>query len=177
MMLALRVEGEPFDKIAGVRDIVHRMDPDLPLSDVATMDQALGESVARQHFAAVLVGIFAGIALFLAAIGIYGVVAHAVSLRTREFGIRIALGAEVGNVRRLVLRHGITLAAIGVLLGLAGTLALTHLIRGLLFGVSPYDPEIIASVAAFLIAVTLAACWIPAHRATRVDPIVALRYE
>ncbi|HEY2459802.1 MAG TPA: ABC transporter permease [Candidatus Acidoferrum sp.] len=178
MMLAVRVDGgDPLAKTSLIADIVHRLDPDLPLSNVSTMEQALGEAVARQHLGAVLVGIFAGIALFLAAIGIYGVMAHAVSLRTREFGIRIALGAEREDVRWLILRHGGAIAGIGVLLGVAGTLALTHLMRGLLFGVTAHDPATIAGVAAFLIAVTLAACWLPARRAVRVDPIVALRYE
>jgi putative ABC transport system permease protein len=177
MMLAVRTDGDPFAKVTAIRGIVHRMDSDLPLSDVSTMEQALGNSVARQHFGAVLAAIFAGIALFLAAIGIYGVVAHAASLRTREFGIRMALGAEVRDVWSLVFRHGLALATIGVLLGVAGTLALTPLLRGLLFGVSVHDPATIATVSAFLAAVTLAACWIPARRATHVDPIVALRYE
>ncbi|HKW56101.1 MAG TPA: ABC transporter permease [Candidatus Acidoferrum sp.] len=177
MMLAVRTDGDPLAKIAAVRDVVHRMDSNLPLSDVATMDQAVADSVARQHFSAVLVVIFAGMALFLSAIGIYGVVAYAVSLRTREFGIRLALGAEVRSVWSLVFRHGLALASLGVMLGIAGTLALTPLIRGLLFGVGTHDPATIAGVAAFLMAVVLAACWIPAHRATRVDPIVALRYE
>ena len=177
MMLAVRTDGDPFAKVAPVRDIVHRMDFDLPLSDIAAMDQALADSVARQHFAAALVTIFAGIASFLAAIGIYGVVAHAVSLRTREFGIRMALGAEQRDVWSLVFRFGLAISSIGVALGVAGTLALTPLIRGLLFGVGTHDPGTIAGVAAFLMAVALAACWIPAHRATHVDPIVALHYE
>ncbi|MGB6886456.1 MAG: ABC transporter permease [Candidatus Acidiferrum sp.] len=177
MMLAVRTDGDPLAKVSAIHDIVHRMDPDLPLSDIATMDQSLGESVARQQFGAVLVTIFAGVALFLSAIGIYGVVSHTVSLRTREFGIRMALGAKVGDVWSLVFRHGLALAGIGVLLGVVATLALTPLIRGLLFGVSSHDPETIAIVAAFLMAVTLAACLIPAYRATRVDPIVALRYD
>jgi putative ABC transport system permease protein len=177
MMLAVRTDGDPFAKVAAIRDIVHRMDSDLPLSDVATMDQAVGDSVARQHFSAVLVAIFAGIALFLAAIGIYGVVAHAVSLRTREFGIRMALGAKAGDVWSLVFRQGLLLAGAGIALGVAGTLALTPLIRGLLFGVGANDPVTIAAVAGFLFAMALAACWIPARRATHVDPIVALRCE
>jgi putative ABC transport system permease protein len=177
LMLAVRTESDPLAKVNTIRSIVQRMDADLPLSDVVTMDQLLGESVARQRFGALLVGIFAGIAVFLAAIGIYGVVAHAISLRFREFGIRMALGAEAGDVALLVLRHGVVLAGVGVLLGVAATLALTQSIRGLLFGVSAHDPETIAEVAAFLVAVTLGACWIPARRATHADPLVALRYE
>jgi putative ABC transport system permease protein len=177
LMVAVRTEGDPLAKVSAIRDILHRMDPDLPLSDVATMDQSLADSVARQRFGATLITIFAGIALFLAAIGIYGVVAHAMSFRTREFGIRMALGAESGDLAWIVLRHGAALAGVGVLIGLVGTLALTQLIRGLLFQVSAHDPTTIAGVAAFLAAVVLAACWIPARRAMRADPIVALRYE
>jgi putative ABC transport system permease protein len=177
LMLAVRTDGDPLAKVGAIRDIVHRMDPDLPLSGVLTMDQSLSESVARQRFGAVLVGILAGIALFLAAIGIYGVVAHAMSLRTREFGIRMAMGAEAGDVGWLVFRHGMTLAGVGVAVGVAAALGLTQLIRGLLFGVSAHDPETMAEVIAFLVAVTLAACWIPARRATHTDPLVALRYE
>jgi putative ABC transport system permease protein len=177
LMVAVRTEGDPLAKVSAIRDILHRMDPDLPLSEVATMDQSLADSVARQRFGAILITIFAGIALFLAAIGIYGVVAHAMSFRTREFGIRVALGAESGDLAWIVLRHGAALAGVGVLIGLVGTLALTQLIRGLLFEVSAHDPTTIAGVAAFLAAVVLAACWIPARRAMRADPIVALRYE
>ena len=177
LMLAVRTDGDPLAKVGALRDIVHRMDPDLPLSDVLTMDQSLSESVARQRFGAVSVAILAGMALFLAAIGIYGVVAHAMSLRTREFGIRMALGAEAGDVEWLVFRHGVILAGVGVAVGVASAVALTHLIRGLLFGVSAHDPETMAEVIAFLVAVTLGACWIPARRATRADPLVALRYE
>lgn len=177
MMLAVRTDGDPMGAIGPIRGIIQRMDRDLPLSDIVTMDETLRESVARQHFAAVLVGIFAGIAVFLAVIGIYGVVSHAVSSRTREFGVRMALGAGKADLLRMVLRQGLMLAALGVLLGTAGDMALTRLIRGLLFGVSPYDPATLVSVATFLIVVTLAASWIPARRAMHVDPNVALRYE
>src|SRR5262249_39369281 len=123
MMLAVRTESAPLAKVSAISDIVHRMDPDLPLSDVVTMDQSLRESVARQRFGALLVAIFAGIALFLAATGIYGVVAHATSLRTREFGIRMALGAQVEDVGWLVFRQGVALASFGVAVGVAATLA------------------------------------------------------
>jgi putative ABC transport system permease protein len=177
MMLAVRTDGDASAEVAAIREIVQSMDADLPLSDIATMDEAVGDSVARQHFSAVMVAIFAGMALFLSAIGIYGVVAHSVSLRTREFGIRMALGAEVADVWSQVFSYGLSLAALGVVLGMIGALMLTPLLRGLLFGVGARDPGTIAGVAVFLMAVVLAACWIPAHRATRVDPIVALRYE
>lgn len=177
MMLSLRTDNAPVTHLPPIRAIVQRMDPDLPLSDVATMDQSVQDSVARQHLSAVLVTVFAGIAAFLAAIGIYGVVAHAVSQRTREFGIRMALGANGADVWSLVFRMGLAIAGVGVALGIAGALALTPFLRGLLFGIGPRDPVMISGVAAFLLAVALAACAIPAYRATGVDPIVALRYE
>jgi ABC-type antimicrobial peptide transport system permease subunit len=141
------------------------------------MESWVGDAVARQRFSALLVGVFAVIALLLAAIGIYGVVAYAVGLRTREFGIRMALGAERADVLCLVFRHGAVLAALGIVLGVAGALAMTQLISGLLFGVSPHDPTTIAGVAAVIACIALLASWIPARRATRVDPILALRYE
>jgi putative ABC transport system permease protein len=164
-------------QVPTIRDIVHQFDPNLPLADVATMDQYVSDSAARQRFGAFLLGTFACIALALAAIGIYGVVAYAVSQRTREFGIRMALGAQTGDVLWQVTTHGMPLAAFGVLIGMAGTVALTGVMRDLLFGVSPHDFGTLAGVAAFLAAITLLACYLPARRAMRVDPMVALRYE
>ncbi len=177
MVLAVRTDSDPLAKLSAVQQIVHRMDPELPLEDVGTMEKWIGDAVARQRFSALLVGVFAAIAVLLAAIGIYGVVAYAVGLRTREFGIRMALGAERSDVLWLVFRHGAVLAALGVFFGVAGTLALTRLIQGLLFGVSAHDPTTIAGVAALLAFITLLASWIPARRATKVDPMIALRYE
>ncbi|MGH9593430.1 MAG: FtsX-like permease family protein, partial [Bryobacteraceae bacterium] len=177
MMLAIRTDGQPLAYVSALRDLVRQMDADLPLSDIATMEQRMSVSISQQRFSALLLGIFAGIALLLAAVGIYGVVAYAVSLRTHEFGIRIALGAGRGDVLRLVLRHGARLAMLGVAIGLVGSLAATRLIQTLLFGVESYDPATFASVAALLSGVALLACWLPARRATRVDPIVALRFE
>jgi ABC-type antimicrobial peptide transport system permease subunit len=121
--------------------------------------------------------VFASIALLLAAIGIYGVVSYATTQRTREFGVRMALGAESGDVLWLVVRHGVRLALAGVVIGLAGAFGLVRFLRSLLYNTSPYDPATLFGVAAFLAAVTLLACWLPARRATRVDPIIALRYE
>jgi putative ABC transport system permease protein len=141
------------------------------------MEAILGESVARQRFAALLLGVFACIALLLAAIGIYGVVAYAVSQRTREFGVRMALGAQHKDVLWLVASHGARLAGLGLALGLTGTLALAGILRGFLFGVSPHDFPTLAGMATFLAAVIFLACYVPARRAMRVDPTVALRYE
>jgi ABC-type antimicrobial peptide transport system permease subunit len=160
-----------------VRQQVNNLDKNLPVYGALTMDDVLSAEVASQRFTAGAVGGFAGLAVLLAAVGIYGVMAYAVSHRTHELGVRIALGAGSRSVFRMVLNQGLRLALIGVALGLAASFALTRLIRGLLFGVKPTDPATFALVTVALLAVALAACWIPAHRATRVDPIVALRYE
>jgi putative ABC transport system permease protein len=137
----------------------------------------LSTAQARPRFLTLLLTLFAGVALVLAAVGIYGVISYSVAQRTSEFGIRIALGAAPKDVLGMVLGQGLMLGAVGVALGAAGALALTRYIRGLLFGISSFDPLTFVVMAAVLAAVTLAACWIPAHRATRVDPMIALRYE
>jgi putative ABC transport system permease protein len=177
MMLAVRTGSDPLNQVGSIREIVRQIDPELPLANVATMDQYMADSTARQRFGALLIATFACIALALAAIGIYGVIAYAVSQRTREFGIRMALGAERSDVLWLVTGHGARLAALGLVFGMAGTVALTGLLRELLFGVSPHDFATLAAVAAFLAAITLLASYIPARRAMRVDPMVVLRYE
>jgi putative ABC transport system permease protein len=162
---------------AVIRQEVQKMDKDLPVTDVAKMPDIIDASVAQSRFRTFLLGLFAAIALALAATGIFGVISYSVSQRTREIGIRMALGAQRENVLNQVLQEGLRLAAIGLALGLAGSLAATRLIATLLFGVNPADPLTFAAVAAILASVTLAASYIPARRATRVDPIVALRYE
>jgi len=147
------------------------------LENVATMDDLLANSVARPRLYAVLLGIFAAVSVLLAAIGIYGVMAYFVTQRTHEIGIRMALGASRRDVLSMVLGQGVRLAAAGVAAGVIGALLVTRAIAALLFMVGPRDPWTIASLSATLSAVALLACYIPARRATRVDPIRALRYE
>ncbi len=162
---------------AGARAAVREIDPELAVSNLSTLDQIVRRSVSRPRFMVRLLLLFAAMALVLCAVGIYGVVAYAVSQRTREIGIRMALGADRAAVRRLVLDEGVRLAAAGVGIGLAGAFALTRLLRGFLFEIGPGDPLTHASVALLLGAVALAACVIPARRASRVDPMRALRAE
>jgi putative ABC transport system permease protein len=141
------------------------------------MDQLLYDSVAGSRFRAVLFGCFAALALVLAMIGIYGVVAYSVNQRTNEIGIRVALGAQRITVVRMILRQAVSLALFGIGIGLAASFALSHILKSLLFGVRAGDPITFACVAALVLFVALAACYVPARRAMRVDPVVALRYE
>ena len=177
MNLTIRVAGDPLNLAAAVRREAQAIDPDQPIAAVRTMEQVLGESVAAPRYRTWLLGLFAAVALLLAAIGIYGVIAYTTAQRTHELGVRIALGAQSKDVLKLVIGQGIKLALAGVLLGLGGALALTRLVRTLLFGVSATDPLTFAVIALLLTVVALVACWIPARRATKVDPMVALRYE
>ncbi len=173
----VRTKGDPARIAEPARNVIREIDPSLPVSAIRTMDDVLSTAQARPRFLTLLLTLFAGVALVLAAVGIYGVISYSVAQRTSEFGIRIAMGASPRDVLGMVLGQGLILGAIGVLLGAAGALALTRFIRGLLFGVSSFDPLTFIAMAAVLTAVTLVACWIPARRATRVDPMVALRYE
>jgi putative ABC transport system permease protein len=156
---------------------VHAIDPDVPVYDIATMDQRLQDSVARQRFAMTMLAAFAGFALILAAIGLYGVLSFLVSQGTAEIAIRMALGAQRGRILAQVFREGMGLAVAGIVAGLAGGVVLTRLMAGLLFGVSPSDPATFAAVALLLGLVALAACYFPARRAMRVEPMAALRAE
>lgn len=177
MTLVLRTETDPASFVGSVRREVNSIDPDLALANVRTMDQLMSNSLGQSRYRGVLLGIFAIVALTLAAVGIYGVIAYAVSQRTREIGIRIALGAQKRHIFRMVVGHGMILSLIGVAIGVAASLMLTRYLASLLYGVSSTDPVTFTSVVFLLITVALLACSIPARRATRVDPMIALRHE
>jgi predicted permease len=177
MTLAVRTSMDPASATSAIRQRVFAIDRGLPLYNIATMDQLVSNSVAQPRLNVSLLVAFAGLALVLAAVGVYGVMAYAVTQRTREFGIRMALGASPANVLRQVFVEGGRLAGLGLAIGLIAALVLTRLMSSLLFGVKPTDPVALGLAAAVLALVTLAACYVPARRATRVDPLVALRYE
>jgi len=153
------------------------MDPELPVSDVGTMQRWVDESLSRTKFQTGLLAIFAGLALVLAVLGIYGVMSYGVAQRTHEIGVRMALGAQQGQVARMILSRGLILTASGLALGLAGAVALGRYLETLLFEIKPADPLTLAAVTGILLIVAIAAAYIPARRATKVDPMVALRYE
>jgi putative ABC transport system permease protein len=163
--------------LPSVREAVRALDADQPIYAIQTLEEAMAEASFQQRIAAVLLSIFAGVALVLAAVGIFGVMSYSVSARTQEMGVRLAMGAQRRDVMWLVLGHVLRLSAVGVAIGIAGLLAVGKAMTGLLFGVTPADPLTIASVAGALGAVALVAAWAPAARASRVDPIEALRYE
>jgi putative ABC transport system permease protein len=177
MTFVLRTDGDPADVAPAVRRAVREIDPDQPVADVRTMHQVMAEFVGRERFSTLLLGIFAGLATLLAAVGIFGVMSYSVTLRTREIGLRMALGAQPGEVLRLILKQGLLLTLIGIGLGVAGALALTRLMSGLLFGVGSTDPATFTAIVLLFTFVSLIACYLPAQRATRVDPLIALRYE
>jgi ABC-type antimicrobial peptide transport system permease subunit len=153
------------------------VDKNQPVYDVRTMDERVATSLATRRFAVTLLGTFASLALALAAVGLYGVLAFAVAQRTREIGIRMALGAQASDVLLMVVRQGMTLTIVGVGVGVLGALALTRVMQSLLFGVTATDPLTFAGMSLLLVAVALAACVVPARRASKVDPMAALRYE
>jgi putative ABC transport system permease protein len=177
MSLVVRTQADPLSSIGAVRGEVRALDNNLPVAEVRAMSQLVESSAAAQRFNMLLLVFFAGGALLLSAVGIYGIIAHTVSQRTREIGIRIALGAQRRDVMRLVMRQGLATTLCGVVIGLAAAFALTRLMLTLLFRVSATDPVTFSSIAALLMVVGLLACLVPARRATRVDPMVSLRYE
>ncbi len=177
MNVALRTSVAPTSLTNVIEQEVHAMDKDLPVNNVRLMESYVTDALAPARFSLFLMGVFGAVALSLASIGLYGVIAYSVSLRTREIGIRLALGATSGNVLKLVIGQGMKLALAGVALGLVVSFALTRLMKGLLFGVSALDPLTFGTMTLLLACVALLACWLPARRAAKVNPLVALRYE
>ena len=163
--------------LSAAREAVWSVNRNLPLARVRTLDEYLDRSMARTSFTLVMLGISALVALFLGSVGIYGVISYVVSQRTREIGVRMAIGAESGDVSRMVMKQALRLATGGVLVGLVGAVGLTRLMSSLLFGVNPMDPLTFGSVALGLSAVAMLASYLPARRAAKVDPVVALRSE
>ena len=176
-MVAVRTSSDPLSVVGAVRREVKGLEPMLALGNIATMTAVRDNSLAASRFNALLLAIFAVVALVLAAVGIYGVMAYSVTQRTREIGIRLALGAERRDVINLVLGQGLRLTLIGVVAGLVGAIAATRALTGLLYGVSTTDPATFIGISLFIGAVALVACYVPARRATRVDPLVALRCD
>lgn len=174
---AIRTAANPLDVAAAVRRAVQQVDSDQPVIQLRTMQEVVSESIWRQHVSASMLGIFAAIALLLAAVGIYGVISYTVSRRTHEIGIRSALGAAGRDILRMVVGEGLVLTLIGTGAGIMVALALTRLLGGMLYGIRPRDPLTFAAFTLLLVAVALLAVYIPARRATRISPMVALRYE
>jgi predicted permease len=175
--LVIRTAGDPLSLAAAATREIHAVDPDQPISNIATMDELLNIQSGSRRLGMILLMVFAGLALLLASLGIYGVLSFFVAQQTREIGVRLALGAQLRDILGLVLKKGMGLALLGVVIGLAAAFVVTKLMASLLFGVSAGDPITFAAIAIILTGVALLACYIPARRATKVDPLVALRYE
>jgi putative ABC transport system permease protein len=177
MFLAVRTSSQPAGLSSAVAGQIHSVDPDVVVYGIRTMQERLHDSLARQRFSSTMLGAFAVFALLLAAVGLYGVMSHLVTQSTHDIGVLVTFGARPGNIIALVVRQGMQLAGTGIVLGLVGAAALTRVMSGLLFGISTTDALTFAAVPALLVAVALAATVIPAWKATRVDPMVALREE
>ena len=177
MTFVVKTAGDPGSMLPAVKGAIREVSRNQTFSKTATMEQLVGDSLRQRRFNLLLLGSFAAVALALAAIGIYGLMSYSTKQRTHEIGVRMALGAQRRDILRLFMGQGLLLALIGVVIGLVGSLLLTQLMKGLLFGVSASDPATFATIALLLMVVTLLACYVPARRATKVDPLVALRYE
>jgi putative ABC transport system permease protein len=177
MAFAVRTGLEPQAATAAISQELKALDSDMPVYNVASMNEIIRTSLGKERFASMLFGLFAVAALLLGAVGTYGVISYAVSQRTHEMGVRMALGAGTGNILRLILGRGARLIAAGIVIGLVGAFSFARLLASLLFGVSPRDPQTFTVVSLVLVAVAIAACYVPARRATKVDPMIALRYE
>jgi hypothetical protein len=177
MSIVIRTQGEPLSLTGTARNAIREINPAIPIYDVTSMNDVLARATARTRFALLALAVAAAITLVLGAIGLYGVIAYVVSLRTRELGLRIALGAQPSGVLTLVLRDGLTLAALGIIAGLAAFLALGRFLRGMLVGVTPTDPITMIAVTLAILIVAVVASWVPARRASRIDPFEALRAD
>jgi putative ABC transport system permease protein len=177
MTLVVRSAGNSAGLVSAVSNAVHLVDREIPLRDILPMDDLVTNSVSQQRFNMLLLGAFAGLALLLAAVGIYSVLSYSVKRRVREIGIRLALGARLSDVLRMVVFEGMKPTLLGVAIGTAGALALGRALSSLIYGIKPTDPVTFLAVALLLAAIALCASIIPAYRATKVDPMVALRYE
>jgi putative ABC transport system permease protein len=176
MSVVVRARVAPAALVTSMRQVVRSLDSQLPVN-FKTLDQVFASSLDQRRFSLVVFGVFGAVALLLAAMGIYGVTSYAVAQRTQEIGIRMALGARMGDVLKLVLKSGMSLVLMGAALGVAGAFATTRVMSSLLFGVAPTDLATFTAVVVVLVVVAFVACYIPARRATKVDPLVALRYE
>jgi putative ABC transport system permease protein len=172
-----RTSGDPAPLVSAIRERIRAVDEELPVYEIRTMNNVIAESVEQRRFAMLLISIFGAVALLLASVGLYAVMSNLVAQRTREIGIRIALGARRIDVLRLVVSQGVTLVATGIALGLACSFAVTRVLSSMLFGVSPTDTLVFIAIPLLLTGVALGACLVPARRATKVDPMVALRCE
>jgi len=173
----VHTSNDPLLLVPEVRKTLRELAPDLPLSRMRTLEDVVSSSLVNLRFSTTLLTLFGGLALLIATVGVYGVISYSVSQRTHEIGIRVALGASRGQILNMVLGQGLRLAAIGSAVGLVASFWLTKLLSDQLYGVSATDPKTLIGVTMVLMAVALAACWIPARRAMRVDPLIALRYE
>ena len=176
-VLVAHTAGAPKEVLAAVRRQIEELDPNMPLVHTETLEEYMAVPLFTARATGILLSAFGALALLLALVGLYGAVSYSVSQRTREFGVRLALGAQRADLIRLVLREGVAATVLGLAMGVIGALVLTRVLSSLLYGIRPTDPLTFAGVSAFLLAVTLAANYIPARRATKVDPMVALRYE
>ena len=175
--IAVRTDVDPRSLVKGVRESVLAADPEQPVFDVKTLDERVADAASGTRFNATLLGFFGFVALALAAVGVYGVIAYSVAERTHEIGIRVALGASRGDVAGMVMSQGMAMTAAGLVFGLAGAWFVTRYMASLLYGIAPRDPATFGAAAGILAAIALAACYLPARRAMGVDPMVALRHE
>ncbi|HET6862734.1 MAG TPA: FtsX-like permease family protein, partial [Pyrinomonadaceae bacterium] len=177
MTFVIRTDGDPVAIAPALQREIRSLDPNQPVSDVRTMDQVMSDTFSRARFNTLLLALFAGLATLLSAVGIFGVMNYSVALRTHEIGLRVAIGAQPRQVLLLILRQGLLLTVVGVAIGLVAAFALTRLLSGLLFGVAAADPSTFATISILLVTVSLVACYLPARRAMKIDPLMALRSE